>query len=595
MRKIVIIISFFILFLSFLNSYLSFKLWDYDFWWHIATGRYIWQERTLPEKDPFSFATNLEENRTPFSEKRTRFLLKQYWVSQVLLYKIYDAFKEKGVIILRALILLLTLLLILWWFRKEGVDFYISFPSLFLIYTASMSFLGERPVLFTLLFSVIVLVILEYFQKERGASIYLLAPLMLIWSNIHGGYVLGIAIMSAYMVEGILTFIFNKHERDKEFLIKTLKGLGLAIIASSINPNGIKVFFLLFAPESKFFTSNIQEYFSPFTLYKQQTRSIDWGYLFLIGLTIFIGIIRFKKMPLRYYLLLGGLLFMSISSLRFMIYYVALGTMIVGRELSFVLKEWFERRPIVKELALLIMFGSSILFGLGYINPERITFQKASSFSVPEGAGAFIKSNKIKGNIFSDMGSGGYLIWELYPENQVFMDTRALNGNLLFEYDLIIRATETLNPEGLKEGIKPLWKRLLDHYNINIIVLNCMDVMGNITPLMLTLLEEDDWKPVYASLSHVVFLRDTKENYEVIEKFRIEKEMIYNILIARFSSFAISNPKHPNFMRSLGEIFFRLKRYDEALKAFEYADKRLPGDPFVISRIEQIKKKLQEV
>jgi hypothetical protein len=594
MKKILIIISFIILFIVFLNNYLSLKLWDYDFWWHIATGRYIWQNKALPEKDPFSFATNLEENRTPFSEKRTRFLLKQYWLSQVFLYKIYDTAKERGIIIFRATILILTLLLILWWYKKERIDFYISFPSIFLIYTASMSFLGERPVLFTLLFSVIVFVILEDFTKNRGASIYLLSPVMLIWSNLHGGYILGIAIISAYIVERAIAFILKKDEREKEFLIKTLKGSVLAIIASCINPNGINVFLLLFAPESRFFTSSIQEYFSPFALYKNHTRPIDWGYLFLIGLTFLVSIMRFKKMPLRYYILLGGLLFMSISALRFMIYYVAIGSMIVGKELSSILKELFEKKALLKDIALFVMLCSSVLLGLGYIDPEKITFQKASSFSVPEGAASFIKTNNIKGHIFSDMGSGGYLIWELYPENKIFIDTRALNGNVLLEYDWIISVTETLNPEGPKKGKEPLWKRLLNHYNINIIVLNSMDAMGSIPPLMLTLLDGEEWKPVYTSLSHVVFLRNIKENHKIIEKFKIKKETVYNILITRFSSFAISNPKNPNFMISLGEIFSRLQRYDDALKAYEYADKRLPGNQYLKNRIDQIKKKLKE-
>ncbi len=592
-KKILLIIAFFILFISFLNNYLSFKLWDYDFWWHIATGRYIWQNRSIPEEDPFSFATNLEENRTPFSEKRTRFLLKQYWASQVLFYKIYDTFKEKGIILFRASLLLLTLLLILWWFIKEGVDFYISFPSIFLIYTASMSFLGERPVLFTLLFSVIVFIILEDFIKRQGKSLYLLAPLMFIWSNLHGGYILGIAIMSAYVVDCVVNFILKKDEKTKVLLIKTLKGCGLAMVASCINPNGINVFLLISAPESKIFTSNIQEYFSPFSLYKDHTRSIDWGYLALIALTLLAGLMRFKRMALRYYLLLGGLLFMSISSLRYMIYYVSIGTMIVGREIAFMLKDRFEKRAILKDIAIFVMLASSLLFGLGYINPEKITFQKARNFSVPEGAALFIKENNIKGNIFSDMGSGGYLIWALYPENKVFIDTRALNGNVLFEYDLIITATETLKPEGVKKGKKPLWKRLLDHYNVNIIVLNSMDALGSITPLLLTLLEEEEWKPVYTSLSHTIFVRNIKENHKIIKRAQIPKETIYNVLITRFSSFAISNPKNPNFMISLGEVFYRLGRYNDALKAYEFAEKRAPKNKYVKYRINEIKNKLE--
>ena len=61
--RILICLSFILLFLVFINKYLSYSLWDYDFWWHISTGRYIVENHHLPESDPFSYATELEENK----------------------------------------------------------------------------------------------------------------------------------------------------------------------------------------------------------------------------------------------------------------------------------------------------------------------------------------------------------------------------------------------------------------------------------------------------------------------------------------------------------------------------------------------------
>jgi tetratricopeptide (TPR) repeat protein len=52
-----------ILLLTFFYSYASRSLFDSDFWWHISTGRHILQHNTIPDTDPFSFTSGLEENK----------------------------------------------------------------------------------------------------------------------------------------------------------------------------------------------------------------------------------------------------------------------------------------------------------------------------------------------------------------------------------------------------------------------------------------------------------------------------------------------------------------------------------------------------
>ena len=54
-------------------TFLKVDLWDYDFWWHIATGRYIVETGSLPDKDPFSYTSTLEENK--ISSPKGRFYI----------------------------------------------------------------------------------------------------------------------------------------------------------------------------------------------------------------------------------------------------------------------------------------------------------------------------------------------------------------------------------------------------------------------------------------------------------------------------------------------------------------------------------------
>src|SRR3972149_7888916 len=95
-KKPLIILSFVILISSFFYVFISAKLFDSDFWWHISTGRYIVETGSIPDKDPFSYTSNLVENRNLFQE-RENFILKQYWLGQGIFFFFYDFSWSGGV------------------------------------------------------------------------------------------------------------------------------------------------------------------------------------------------------------------------------------------------------------------------------------------------------------------------------------------------------------------------------------------------------------------------------------------------------------------------------------------------------------------
>ena len=138
-----------ILISAFVLSFLTVPLWDYDFWWHIATGRYIVETGSLPEKDLFSYTSTLAENKNVFPVWEN-FILKQYWLSQIIFYLIYDYTGPKGIIILRTVLLVLTLLIVFWRLQRWSVSFPVSFIFVFTLFTLLTRSTGERPVLFTI-------------------------------------------------------------------------------------------------------------------------------------------------------------------------------------------------------------------------------------------------------------------------------------------------------------------------------------------------------------------------------------------------------------------------------------------------------------
>jgi hypothetical protein len=593
--KIIVFVSFFLLFISFINTYFSVKLWDYDFWWHIATGRYIVEHKALPDTDPFSFVNNLEENKNPYP-LRAQLILKQYWLAQVIFYKVYDTFGDRGIILLRSFILFSIIFIIFWWFNRQKVAFYITCPFLFFIFFQTLIFTGERPVLFTILFSVIVFIILDDYRQRKGRLVFSLIPLMFVWENLHGGYILGVIIILAYIMAEAVHFIFKRDAFDKKVFI-TLCIIGLLTLAvSAINPNGLNAFLTL-GPQDKLIQANVIEYQSPFSLYKTQVRPIDYEYIFLIILFPVLAILRNKKIAVVHYLLLLGLLYMSITALRFSIYYVCLSAMILGRELYYLLDEYFEKTKVNRYkfnfIASFLLLVSSILFTSGYVDFDKISFTTAKKSSVPKGAADFIEAHRIQGNMFNDMGFGGYLAWRLYPWKKIFIDTRQLNYVVTIEFAWITGATQSIENPELPKGKKQLWERLLDHYKIDLIVIDSIDLIGQVTPLVFSLIKHEKWIPVHCDLVSVVFVRDVKENAEIIDEYRLTDDFIYNATITILAQKAMIYKKNPNYLVSLGDVFYNMGRYNDALNAYIYAKNRYPDQEKTRLKIDITKKQLE--
>jgi hypothetical protein len=67
---------------------------------------------------------------------------------------------------------------------------------------------GERPVLVTIFFTALTFFILEDFKVKKDKRIFLLLPLMVLWANLHGAFIIGILIITVFMfAEGLKIFL----------------------------------------------------------------------------------------------------------------------------------------------------------------------------------------------------------------------------------------------------------------------------------------------------------------------------------------------------------------------------------------------------
>ncbi|HZI48042.1 MAG TPA: hypothetical protein VFD75_09635, partial [Pyrinomonadaceae bacterium] len=159
---------------------------DADFWWHLKTGEYIVNTRAIPTTDFFSF-TNYGK---PW--------VAHEWLSEVIFYLIYSHFGFNVLIVVFAILTALAFWIV--YIRSNSHPLIGSAAALLGVWTV-LPTIGVRPRVFTLLLSSVYLALLaRYLKRGKGREIWWLVPLMALWVNLHGGFLIGLVLIGLTLV-----------------------------------------------------------------------------------------------------------------------------------------------------------------------------------------------------------------------------------------------------------------------------------------------------------------------------------------------------------------------------------------------------------
>jgi hypothetical protein len=102
---------------------------------------------------------------------------------------------------------------------------------------------------------------------------------------------------------------------------------------------------------------------------------------------------------------------------------------------------------------------------------------------------SWLETHPQNGHLFNEFDWGGYLLFELWPDQQIFMDghTHIYGEALTREYEQII----TLNAG---------WEAILKKYNIEWVIVRRQ------TPLVKALSDLDQWEIAYEDSTAVILL-----------------------------------------------------------------------------------------
>ncbi len=167
---------------------------DADAATHVATGLWILDHRAVPTTDPFS---STFAGREWFAHE---------WLTDIGMAIAYRATGWAGVLLASALLIALSHLLLYRFLVRRGSDALVSFGAVVAAAAAACSHWLARPHLMTVLFLVIQTVILEEVLSgaRRRAWLAALPPLVIVWANMHGGFLVAYVVLACYGAGALL-------------------------------------------------------------------------------------------------------------------------------------------------------------------------------------------------------------------------------------------------------------------------------------------------------------------------------------------------------------------------------------------------------
>ena len=223
---------------------------DPDLWGHVQYGREVLRDGTLPQTTTWSFAANGAQ------------WVNHENIAELLLALTVDTFGMHGLPAMKLALAIVIVGLMMWTARRSECEWLAIGVAVFLVTTNLQFHWHFRPQILSYLSLAVMLAIwqrafhcaddgystVELQTWQRQLSIlWLLPPLMCFWTNSHGGFAAGVAMMIAYhgMVSVQLLIAFGKRA---VMTVVLLIAVTLASVAATFaNPYGLTLWKFMLA------------------------------------------------------------------------------------------------------------------------------------------------------------------------------------------------------------------------------------------------------------------------------------------------------------------------------------------------------------
>ena len=434
----------FTLCLAWLIAIASQFLNDPDTFWHIRTGRDIWESGHLPVIDSYSHSYFGQ----PWIAKE--------WLAQLLLFAAHAIGGWNAVIGLAILSIAATGALSFYYLSLRLNPSLAIILTLIAVFASSQTYLARPHVL---AFPIVIIWtehVLRAAEKDEAPPLALIL-LMVLWANLNGSFLIGLVIAGF----GFLSFLQRAKNPVPNGTVAWLVFLASSLLATAIHPYGARAL-----------TTAIGMFGAKEWLIWGEWRPVDVAtdpvhevlLLGLLAITLVAGL-RLRASKAAFVV---ALLHLFLTHVRFAYLFYFLVPLACSYEVA-------QQKPNLANFFQWLKFdravfgtisrrSGSIVAALSLLSAAVFTyFLVASTYRppsdiAPAAALEFARSAKISGNVLNSGEFGGYLIFEGV---KTFLDGR---GDQLFDDAFIGELSAGPQPNS-DEALRKL-SRLLERYNI---------------------------------------------------------------------------------------------------------------------------------
>ncbi len=282
---------------------------DPDLFWHLATGRWIARSHRIPSVDPFSWTAP------------GRRWIAHEWLTETLLWGLHRVGGYPLLSLALASVVVMAMFLTWRTMRRLGVRSGPAAAMTLLGAFAALPTWGVRPQMLS--FALLALAGSLTTQAWRtGASadrrrLWVIPPVSLVWANLHGGYIFGIAVLGAFAVGVTIEVLLAKRDgrssADRTALTRTAWFVTAAsALATLANPNGISGLLYPFSYlGDNASTRYVTEWFAP-----QFSKPDFWPLALLLGIGAVAVVRGRRRLPVHAWLQLLPLAGLALQSIR---------------------------------------------------------------------------------------------------------------------------------------------------------------------------------------------------------------------------------------------------------------------------------------
>jgi hypothetical protein len=481
----------------------------------VKNGETLFHNTDILTKNVYSFT----EPDQPFAN--------HHWLSSVIFYAVHEVVGFSGLVVFKTLVLLVTFSLLFFLALKRS-DFWLvavfSVPSLFILATR----VQVRPEMFSyLLICVFLWILFDAQDNPRKNLLFWLVPLQAAWVNLHIFFGIGVFMVWGFLLEKIVQ---RPQAWKHDPLIKKLAVVSVLLpLACLINPFGIQgIIFTLALNVSKTFPIGIVEnqslapYFNPALLFGNHFMVMFSALIIIFALSFGLS---WRQRPIFYacgFLATVAMSIWMVRALPFFVFMFLPGVTMNFQELYRKLRLYIEKQSLSwQRVTRGLAIGTLVMF-LSLMTVLRLT--KVIYAGTQMGIGLtyrstetadFLINNHIRGPVFNDPDIGSYLIYYLYPEEQVFIDNRF--GDT---YSAEFVANDFL-PMLLNETV---WSQKSLEYQIGTIILSTESQLSGLRQFIIKRIHDPEWVLVHADQHAVVFIRNLSDNRDLIDAYGITSE-----------------------------------------------------------------------